>query len=267
MRLEDKIAVVTGAGAGIGRATALLFAREGATVVAAELLEDRGRAVAGEIEALGGRALFAPVDIADPGQIDALFDRAIEVFGRVDVLVNNAYGPAALIGRDGDLLEVEEDVWDLTMGTTLKSVYCAMRRGVREMLKTGGGSIVNLSSVNGLHAYGKVAYSAAKGAIIALTRSACLRYAGQGIRMNVICPGTVETASTQPLLDDPAIRRQVETLYARGSVGRAEEIAAAALFLASDESSFVNGAVLVVDGGLTVGPVEFGMTGKRAGKG
>ena len=260
MRLANKIAIVTGAGAGIGRATALLFAREGAAVVIAELVEERGREVVAQIEKAGGRALFVPVDIAQTAQLDTLFDRTVAAFGRLDVLVNNAYGPFRLTQLDGDLLDIEEDLWDTVMQTTLKSVYYAMRRGVREMLKSGGGSIVNMSSVNGLFAYSKVAYSTAKGGIIALTRAACLRYAAQGIRMNVIAPGTVETQSTLPMLKDPVVRRQAESLYARGSVGKPEEIAAAALFLAADESSFVNGAVLIVDGGLTVGPVEFGLT-------
>lgn len=259
MRLQDKVAVITGAGAGIGRATALLFAREGARVVVGEISEERGRATVAEIEAAGGRALHVPVDVARTDQLDAMFDRTLATFGRVDVLVNNAYGPFELTRHDGDLLDVAVELWDQVMATTLRSVFYATQRAVREMLTTGGGSIVNLSSVNGLFAYGLVGYSTAKGAIIAFTRSACLRYASRGIRMNVICPGTVATASTAPMLADQEIRRRTDALYARGSIGRPEEIAATALYLASDESSFTNGAVLVVDGGLTVGPLEFGL--------
>jgi len=153
-------------------------------------------------------------------------------------------------------------VWDMTMQTTLKSVFYASRRGVEEMLKSGGGSIVNMSSVNGLFAYGVVAYSTAKGGIIALTRSASLQYADRGIRMNAIAPGTIETASTGAALGDAETRQKTEAMYARGSLGRPEEIAATALFLASDESSFVNGAVIVADGGLTVGPVNFDLVDK-----
>jgi NAD(P)-dependent dehydrogenase (short-subunit alcohol dehydrogenase family) len=257
MRLKDKIAIVTGAGAGIGRAIALLFAREGATVVVGEIVEERGKEVVEEIEKGGGQALFVSVDIAATGQIERLFDRTIETYGRLDILVNNAYGSLALIKRDGKLLDVDEELWDTVMTTTLKSVYCATRRGVREMLKSGGGSIVNMSSVNGLFAFGEVAYSTAKGGIVALTRCACMQYADRGIRMNVIAPGTVETASTSPALADPETRRKTEALYSRGSIGKPEEIAATALFLASDESTFLNGAVIVADGGLTVGPVKF----------
>jgi NAD(P)-dependent dehydrogenase (short-subunit alcohol dehydrogenase family) len=200
--------------------------------------------------------------VARIDQLDALFDRTLASWGRVDVLVNNAYGAFELTRRDGDLLDVEVELWDQVMTTTLRSVFYATQRAVREMLVTGGGSIVNLSSVNGLFAYGLMAYSTAKGGIIAFTRAACLRYASRGIRMNVICPGTVATASTEPMLVDQEVRRRTDALYPRGSIGRPEEIAAAALYLASDESSFTNGAVLVVDGGLTVGPVEFGLVKK-----
>lgn len=260
MRLSGKVAIVTGGGGGIGRATARLFAAEGASVVVGEIDPARGNAVINEIQAAGGQALFVPTDIANPGQLDRLFDLAVAEYGGVDVLVNNAYGPFDLTRRDGQLLEVTDDLWDTVMQTTLRSVFYAMRRGVREMLGRGGGSIVNMSSVNGLFAYGEVAYSTAKGGIIALTRAACLRYADKGVRMNVIAPGTVETESTRPMLADAATRRRTESMYARGSVGRPEEIAATALFLASDESSFINGAVLVADGGLTVGPVEFSLS-------
>jgi len=263
MRLKDRIAIVTGAGAGIGRAISLLFAREGAAVAVGEIDPERGQGVAAEIEAQGGRALCVPTDISVMAQIDALFDRTIETFGRVDILVNNAYGSQTTLEGDGDLLEVDEETWDRIMGTTLKSVYYATRRGVREMLGSGGGSIVNLSSVNGIFAFGMAGYSSAKGGVIALTRTASVQYADRGIRMNVICPGTVETESTRPYFEaHPEMRRETDALYPRGSMGQPEEIASAALFLASDESSFVNGAVLVIDGGLTVGPREFGLVEK-----
>ncbi len=257
MRLAGKVAVVTGGGGGIGRAIARRFAAEGAAVVVGEIAVERGRAVVAEIERAGGRALFVPTDIAAAEQIDRLFDRTLGAYGKLDILVNNAYGPFELSRRDGELLDIDGELWDTVMRTTLRSVFWAMRRAVREMLRTGGGSIVNMSSVNGLFAFGQAAYSTAKGAIIALTRTASMQYADRGIRMNVIAPGTVETESTKPMLADPETRRRTEAMYARGSIGQPDEIAATALFLASDEASFVNGAVLVVDGGLTVGPREF----------
>jgi len=261
MRLQDKVAVVTGAGAGIGEAIALALAREGARVVVGEISEEAGRSVVGRIESAGGQALFVPTDVSRTSEIDRLFDRALETFDRVDVLVNNAYGSADVtLKGDGDLLDVDEDTWDRVMGTALRSVFYATKRGVGEMVKTGGGSVVNLSSVNGLFAYGLVAYSTAKGGIIALTRSASVQYARRGIRMNVICPGTVESATTLAYLDTvPGLRERTDALYPRGSIGKPEEVASMVVYLASDDASFVNGAVFVVDGGLTVGPARFGL--------
>jgi NAD(P)-dependent dehydrogenase (short-subunit alcohol dehydrogenase family) len=261
MRLGDRVAVITGGGSGIGEATALLFAREGAHVVVGDISEEAGAGVVDRIAAGGGQALFVRTDVSDVRQIDHLFDRTIETFAGVDVLVNNAYGSAGVtLKGDGDLLDVDEETWDRVMGTTLKSVFYATRRGVREMLTRGGGAVVNMSSVNGLFAYGLVGYSTAKGGIIALTRCASVQYADRGIRINVICPGTIETGTTGPYFDQvPGLREQTNALYPRGSIGRPAEVASMALYLASDESSFVNGAVFVVDGGLTAGAVRFGL--------
>ena len=265
MRLKDKVVVVTGGGAGIGRAIVTRFATEGARVAGGEIDAARGEAVVAEVEAAGGRALLVPTDVAEGDQIERLFDRAVTTFGRVDAVVNNAYGSPATLEGDGNLLDVEEETWDRVMRTALKSVFRATRRGVREMLQTGGGSIVNMSSVNGTHAFGMAAYSSAKGAIIALTRCACVQYARQGVRMNVICPGTIATASTLPFMERaPGLRQKVEALYPVGRIGEPEDVASMALFLASDESSFVNGAVFTVDGGLTVGPVHFGLVEEMA---
>jgi len=265
MRLKDKVAVVTGGGGGIGRAIARLFAREGARLVIGEISPERGEDVVAEIRAGGGQALLVPVDVADMAHIDRLFDHALEAHGRLDVMVNNAYGSPATLSGDGNLLDVAEETWDRVMLTTLKSVFRGTQRAVAEMLKTGGGSVVNMSSVNGTHAFGMTSYSSAKGAIIALTRSASVQYARQGIRMNVICPGTIATGSTLPFLEQvPGLRQKVEALYPGGRIGQPEEIASVALFLASDESSFVNGAVFTVDGGLTVGPAHFDLVEEMA---
>lgn len=265
MRLKDKVTIVTGAGAGIGRATALLAAREGANVVVAELLEDRGRGVTDEITGAGGRALFVPTDVGEPAQIEALYDTTLKEYGRVDVVVNNAYGSPEVLRGDGDIADVEDAVWERVLDTALRSVFLSCRRAVREMQRTGGGSIVNLSSVNGLQAYGLIAYSTAKGGIIALTRSASVTYARDGIRMNAICPGTVETASTgAAMAANPGMREHLDAMYPRGAIGQPEEIATTVVFLASDEASFINGAVLVVDGGLTVGPSRFDLAQRVA---
>ncbi|HID10785.1 MAG TPA: glucose 1-dehydrogenase [Candidatus Latescibacteria bacterium] len=252
MRLKDKVVVITGAGAGIGRGAALACAREGAKVVVGDIREDWGEETIGLIREEGGIGLFVPVDVGKREAIERMFDRTLDEFGRVDVLVNNAYGTTLL--DDGDLLDVEEGTWDRIVGAVLKSVYLCSRRAVREMLRTGGGSVVNLSSVNALVGLGVIAYSAAKGGVIAFTRAAAVQYARHGIRFNVICPGTVESATTKPYLDKcPEVRAAVEETYPVGRVGRPEDIAPLIVYLASDESQFVTGSVFVIDGGLTAG--------------
>ena len=252
MRLQDKVAIVTGGGAGIGQATARLFGREGAHVILADISEEQGEETAAGISREGpGDALFVRTDVGVRAQVEALFDQTIEQFGCVDILVNNAYGS---IAGDGDLLSVTEETWDRIIGVTLKSVYLCSQRAVREMLKTGGGSIVNLSSVNALGVCGVIAYTTAKGGIISFTRTVAIAYGKQGIRCNVICPGTILTASTGPVFDaHPGLLERTDEEYPVGHIGRPEDIAHMALYLASDDASFTTGGVFVVDGGLTAG--------------
>ena len=252
MRLQNKVVVITGGGAGIGRATAVLFGREGAHVVVADISEEQGEETIATICREGpGDGLFVRTDVGVRDQVDALFDRTIERFGRVDVLVNNAYGS---IEGDGDLLDVTEEAWDRIMGVTLKSVYLCSQRAVREMLGSGGGSVVNVSSVNALGGYGMIAYSSAKGGILSFTRTASVTYGQRGIRFNAVCPGTIMTSSTKPMFDaHPGLLEKTGAEYPIGRIGRPEEVAYLILYLASDESSFTTGSVFTIDGGMTAG--------------
>jgi len=263
MRLQDKVAVITGAGSGIGRATAQRFAEEGAKVVVADISEERGEET---VRSLSGEAISVRTDVGSKPSVEAMFDRTMETFGRLDVLVNNAYG--ASVEGDGELLEVEEEVWDRIIGVTLKSVYLCSRRAVREMLKTGGGSVVNLSSVNALGGYGVIAYSSAKGGILSFTKVAAVSYARRGVRFNVVCPGTTATAAIQPIFDaHPGLLSRTEAEYPIGRIGRPEDIAPLILYLASEESSFTTGGVFVVDGGLTAGrPLELAEMARKLGR-
>jgi 3-oxoacyl-[acyl-carrier protein] reductase len=246
-RLEGKVALVTGAGSGIGGATAELFAREGARVVAVDLDAEAAQATAAAIEAGGGEALALATDVADPAAVEAMAASALERFGRVDVLVNNAgilddYLPAA---------ETSDEIWDRVMGVNLKSMLHTARALLPQMLANGGGAIVNVASTAALNGgNGGAAYTTSKHGVVGFTRQLCFDYARQGIRANVLCPGAVETGMTREIFasGDAAVMKAVESAPL-GRWAQPEELAAAALFLASEEASFVNGSVHVVDGG------------------
>lgn len=249
MRLRDRVAVVTGAGSGIGQAIAMRFAAEGAAVVVADInLERAQRTVEAIVQARGqGTAVHA--DVSKSADTEALAAAAQEAFGKIDILVNNA-----AIGGGDDILATDEATWDHVLAVVLKSVFLCTRAVLPGMLEAGRGSIVNISSVNGLYGLGEEAYSAAKAGVINLSQNLAIRYASRGVRVNVICPGTVRTPIWQPRVDRrPDIFERLADWYPVGRVGEPDDIAAAALFLASDEAAFVNGAVLPVDGGLTAG--------------
>jgi meso-butanediol dehydrogenase/(S,S)-butanediol dehydrogenase/diacetyl reductase len=249
MRLRDRLALVTGAGSGIGRAIATRVAREGATVVVADLNADGGRGTVAEIEQLGGQALFVSVDVASGEQTQRMVREAVEAFGRIDVLVNNA-----AIGGGDDILATDEQTWDRVLSVVLKSVFLCTRAVLPGMLEQGRGSIVNIASVNGMYGLGEEAYSAAKAGVINLSQNLAIRYGGGGVRCNVLCPGTVRTPIWRDRVERrPDIFEHLADWYPVGRVGEPEDIAAAAVFLASDEAAFINGAVLPVDGGLTAG--------------
>jgi len=246
MLLEGKIAIVTGAGSGIGEASALRFAMEGAAVVAADIRGLRAEVVVAAIEQNGGTATAVEVDVSRSDQVKAMVDVAVERFGGLDVLFNNA---GTL--RPGSAVELDEDDWDLVMAVNVRSVFLGAKYAVPMMVRRGGGAIVNTASVSGLHGDGgAVAYAASKAAVINLTRALSTDHAADGIRVNAICPGTIETPPVLRMLSDPEVRRRNLDAHALGRLGHPSEIAAAAVWLASDEAAFVTGEALVVDGGL-----------------
>jgi NAD(P)-dependent dehydrogenase (short-subunit alcohol dehydrogenase family) len=250
VRLADKVAIITGAGSGIGRATAQLFAREGARVVVAEINAETGAETARRIVAAGGVASAIPTDVTESADIQRMIAFAVETYGALHILMNNACWSRAL-----PAVELAEEDWERTIAACLRSVYLGAKYAIPHMIAAGGGSIINISSVNGLITNpGFSAYSAAKAGVLGLTRNLALDYGRQGIRVNAICPGFIASneRSLARLEADPLERRAMIETQVLDRWGRPEDIASAALFLASDESSFMTGATLVVDGGLTI---------------
>ncbi len=250
MRLANKVAIITGAGSGMGRAAALLFAREGAKVVVADLDPKTGEEVAGEITKAGGEALFVPVNVAVEEQVERVVQAAVERFGAVHVLYNNA---GIMPADDGAVTDITEQTWDKVLDVNLKSAFFCCKYAIPEMIKAGSGSIINVASFVAILGctVPQDAYTASKGGMISLTKSLAVQYAKRGVRANAICPGPIETPLLRMLWTSEEERNKRLNRIPLGRFGTPEDIVYLALYLASDESSWTTGAVMVADGGIT----------------
>ena len=245
MRVAGKVALVSGGARGLGEAQAKLLAAEGAKVVIGDVLEEEGRKVEAEINELGGEAFFMPLDVTKADDWNAIIDETVSRYGKLDVLVNNA----GIGGRGG--LDMPEEEWDEVMDVNAKGVFLGTKLAMPELMKTGNGSIVNISSQMGIVGSdtSNPAYQASKAAVHVFTKSIALRYATQGVRVNSVHPGPIDTPMLQAGFIDPERMQRVMSKVPMGRVGQPEEIAYGVLFLSSDESSFITGAGLVIDGG------------------
>ena len=250
-RFEGKVALVTGGGSGIGRAACLAFAREGARVVINDIRAEGGEETLRLVREAGGEGIFVQADVSKAAEVEAMVQKAVDTCGRLDCACNNA-GIGEPLRR---MHKTSEDNWDRVMDTNLKGVYLCMRAEIPRMLKQGKGAIVNTASLAGLHGLlGQAAYVASKHGVVGLTRSAAIEYATTGVRINCICPGVTATPLiTHQLKDKPHMEKVYVEMEPIGRLGRPEEIAAAMLWLCSDEASFCVGSIYSVDGGEVAG--------------
>ena len=252
MRLQDKVTIITGAGGGMGRVAAQLFAAEGARVVVAEYGEAAGQETVELVTKAGGQATFVRADVSQEGDARAMVDHALATYGRVDCLYNNA---GIMPEKDHSVTDTDVDTWDAVMAVNVRGVYLGCKFAIPAMIEAGGGSIINIASFVAILGCSvpQDAYTASKGAVLSLTRSLAVQFGPQGIRTNAICPGPVETPLLMDwLVKDEAAKQLRLARNPTGRFGKPEEIVSMAVYLASDESRWTNGASLVVDGGITV---------------
>ena len=250
MRLKDKVALITGGGSGIGREASLLFAREGAAVVVVDVVDDAGRHTVDEIRKQGGRASYIHADVSSAKESEAMVAHAEKEFGKLNVLFNNA---GIMHSSDDDAMATSEETWELTMRINARGVFLGCKFGIPALRRAGGGSIINTASFVAKlgAATPQVAYTASKGAVLAMTRELAVIHARENIRVNSLCPGPLKTKLLMDFLNTDAKKQRRLVHIPMGRFGEAAEIAKAALFLASDDSSYVTGAELLVDGGIT----------------
>jgi len=246
-RLDGKVAVITGAAAGIGREAALLFSAEGAAVIVADVLREAGEQTVAECL----NAVFVSADVRDPKSVEALYDAATKQFGGVDILYNNA---GIMPADDDSILMTDPDAWERVQSVNSRGTFLCCKFGIPLLIERGGGSVINVASFVAVvgAATSQIAYTASKGAVLSMSRELAVQFARQGVRVNALCPGPVETPLLMRLFaGDPAAYERRRVHLPMGRLATPREIANAALFLASDESSYVNGATFLVDGGLT----------------
>jgi len=250
MRLKDKVSLITGAASGIGRESALLFASEGSKVVVADISKDGGEETVSMIRDAGEEASFIHCDVSNGKDVQAMITFAEKTYGQLDVLFNNA---GIFHDNDGSVLETEEEIWDEVMTINVKGVFLGCKYGIPALLRAGSGSIINTASFVALlgAATSQIAYTASKGGVLAMTREIAVEFARKNIRVNAICPGPVKTPLLEELLADEAFKKRRLIHIPAGRPAEASEIAQAALFLASPESSYINGSIFTVDGGIT----------------
>ncbi len=252
MRLSDKVIIVTGGGSGMGRTASTMFAAEGAKVVVADFGESGGRETERLVREAGGEATFVRVDISSESDAKTMVDRAMEAFGRIDVLYNNA---GIMPEEDHSVLDTPVEAWDRVMAVNVRGVFLACKHALPRMLEQGSGSVINIASFVAILGCSvpQDAYTASKGAVLALTRSLAVQFAGQGVRSNAISPGPIETPLLMDwLLADEAAKQLRLARNPTGRFGRPEEVVNLAIYLASDESRWTNGANFVIDGGISV---------------
>jgi len=245
-KLDGKVALITGAGSGMGRATALLFAREGARVVVADYVPAGGKETVGMIKEAGGEAIFVEVNVSKAADVERMVKETLDIYGRIDILYNNA----GVSGRYAFTADTTEEEWDLILNINLKGVFLGSKYTIPVMLEQGGGVIITTASTAALSGSPSLpAYSASKAGVVQLTKTMAMEYGKGNIRVNCICPGAIHT----PMLEASPIPLTAGRAFPLGRIGEPEDIAQAALYLASDDSSFITGQILVVDGGFTAG--------------